>query len=147
MDKALLNIKYLILLFLMLTNMHSHSQELFKKEFNWESPDSIERNIFNDKEQIIEWCKTQLPFSTAYPKDLIIIDYNICIVMVAGCSGLPCWNIYIFKEEDKLWQLKIFATQARIKEQIKIEVDNKEEKVIFITESGQIGEVPFETLK
>ncbi|MEN8156663.1 MAG: hypothetical protein ABFS10_06920 [Bacteroidota bacterium] len=138
--------KNIILLLLLLTNMHSYSQELFKKELHWEPLDSIEKTIFNDKKQIIEWSKTQLPFSTTYPKDLIIKDYNIYIVMVAGCSGLPCWNIYIFKEQDELWQLKIYTTQARLKEQIKIEVDNKQEKIIFKTKSGQIGEVPFETL-
>lgn len=145
MDKTKINIKYLLLLLLILTNMRSHSQELFTKELHWKTRDSIEILVFRDKDQIIEWSKNQLPFSSAYSKDILIKCCNIYIVMVAGCSGLPCWNIYIFKEKDELWQL-VTSTDARLKERIEIIVDNKKGKIIFKTKSGQIGELPFERL-
>ena len=65
--------------------------------------------------------------------------------MVVGGSGLPYWHIYIFKEKDDLWQLAT-STHARLKEKIEIKVDNNQKKVIFETQSGQIGELPFEAL-
>ena len=61
--------------------------------------DSVEVLIFQNRDQIVEWSKNQLPFSIAYSKDILIKGCNIYIVMVSGCSGLPCWNIYIFKEK------------------------------------------------
>jgi hypothetical protein len=145
MDKTKIKIKYLLLVLLMMPSMRSHSQELFTKELKWKIRDSVEVHTFQNKDQIVEWSKNQLPFSTAYPKDILIKGCNIYIVMVAGCSGLPCWNIYIFKEKDELWQL-ITSTQARLKEQIEIDVDDKTEKLIFKTKSSQIGELPFEKL-
>ena len=145
MDKTRINIKYLLLLLLILPNMHTHSQELFTKELHWKTRDSIEILAFRDKDQIIEWSKNQLPFSSTYSKDILIKGCNIYIVMVAGCSGIPCWNIYIFKERNKLWQL-ITSSNARLKEQLEIKVDNKLGKIIFKTKTSQIGEIPFETL-
>jgi hypothetical protein len=145
MDKTKINIKYLLLLLLMLPNMRSHSQELFTKELQWKIRDSVEVLIFQNKDQIIEWSKNQLPFSSVYSKDILIKGCNIYIAMVAGCSGLPCWNIYIFKEKDKLWKL-VTSTDARLKERLEIIVDNKKGKIIFKTKSGQIGELLFEKL-
>lgn len=146
MGKKKINIQSLLLLLLfVLLTMHSFSQELFTKELQWKTRDSIEILVFRDKDQIIEWSKNQLPFSSAYSKDILIKGCNIYIVMVAGCSGLPCWNIYIFKEKDELWQL-VTSTDARLTERIEIIVDNKKGKIIFKTKSSQIGELPFEKL-
>lgn len=145
MDKTKINIKCLLLLLLMMPSMRTHSQELFTKELQWKIRDSVEVLIFQNKDQIVEWSKNQLPFSTAYTKDILIKGCNIFVVMVAGCSGLPCWNIYIFKEKDGLWQW-VTSTDARLKERIEIIVDDKQGEIIFKTKSGQIGELPFEKL-
>jgi hypothetical protein len=125
--------------------MNSYSQELFTKELIWTSQDSIETLIFQDKNQIYKWGKTQLPFSSVSSKDFSSTGININIVLVSGCSGLPCWNIYVFTEKEGAWYL-IAKTNARLKEQLMLYVDSKHEKIIFKTESGQIGELPFETL-
>ncbi len=145
MDKTKINIKYLLLLLLMMPGMRSHSQELFTKELQWKIHDSVEVLIFQNRDQIVEWSKNQLPFSIAYSKDILIKGCNIYIVMVSGCSGLPCWNIYIFKEKDEIWQL-VRSTDARLKERIEITVDDKKGEIIFKTKSGQIGELPFDQL-
>jgi hypothetical protein len=125
--------------------MHLNSQDLFTKELRWIQRDSIEILIFQDKDQILKWSYDQLPFSSVYSKDILIKDCNIYIIMVTGCSGLPCWRIFIFKEKDELWQM-ITSTNARLTENIEIKVDNNQGKLIFKTESGQIGELPFEDL-
>lgn len=125
--------------------MNSYSQELFTKELIWASKDSIETLIFQDKNQINEWGKTQLPFSAVSSKDFSSKGINIYVVLVSGCSGLPCWNIYVFMEKEGAWYL-IAKTNARLKEQLMLDVDSKNEKIIFKTKSSQIGELPLEAL-
>jgi len=125
--------------------MNSYSQELLTKELLWASQDSIETLIFQDKYQINEWGKTQLPFSSVSSKDILANGLNINVVLVSGCSGLPCWNIYVFTENEGAWYL-VAKTNARLKEQLMLDVDSKHEKIIFKTKSLQIGELPFEAL-
>jgi hypothetical protein len=125
--------------------MNSYSQELFTKELIWASKDSIETLIFQDKNQINEWGKTQLPFASVSSKDFSSKGINIYVVLVSGCSGVPCWNIYVFMEKEGAWYL-IAKTNARLKEQLMLDVDSKHEKIIFKTKSNQIGELPFEAL-
>ncbi len=125
--------------------MNSYSQELLTKELLWASQDSIETLIFQDKNQINEWGKNQLPFSSVSSKDILANGIYVNVVLVSGCSGLPCWNIYVFTEKEGTWRL-IAKTNARLKEQLKLYVDSKQEKIIFKTKSGQIGELPFKTL-
>jgi hypothetical protein len=137
--------KYLLLPLLILSKINSYSQELLTKELLWANQDSIETLIFQDKNQINEWGKTQLPYSSVSSKDFLAKGININVVLVSGCSGLPCWNIYVFTEKEGNWYL-VAKTNARLKEQLKLDVDSKHEKVIFKTKSGQIGELPFETL-
>ena len=138
MGKKKIN-KYLLLLLLMLSSMHSHSQELLTRELQWEneSCDSVKTLVFADKDQILEWGKNQLPFSTVYSGDIRIKNSNIFILRVVGCSGFSCWNIYIFKEKDECWQL-IKSTRTRLKEQFIVNVDDERGKIIFRTKSGKI---------
>lgn len=145
MGKTKIMLKYLLFSLLILSKMNSYSQELFTKELIWASQDSIETLIFQDKNQINEWGKTQLPFSSVSSKDFSSNGININVVLVSGCSGLPCWNIYVFTEKKGAWYL-IAKTNARLKEQLILDVDSKHEKIIFKTKSSQIGELPFETL-
>ncbi|MDR2728522.1 MAG: hypothetical protein LBB56_05260 [Chitinispirillales bacterium] len=108
--------------------------------------DSILELIFYDKDQIIEWSKNSLPFAYVYSEDFCVQECSIYIVMVAGCSGLPCWNIDVFKEKDGLWQL-ITGTHARRHEMIIIKIDENQGKFLFVTTSNKvIGELPFEWL-
>jgi len=131
-----------------LTLQKQKEQEIAKKIFdtNFIIEDSIIHFCFQDKDQILEWGKNQLPFSVVFPEVIRIKDRNIFILRVAGCSGLPCWNIYIFKEKDVFWQL-IKSTHARIVEFFVVNVDNDMEKIIFITKSGKIlSELSFNIL-
>lgn len=145
MGKTKIILKYLLFSLLILSKMNSYSQELFTKELIWASKDSIETLIFQDKNQINEWGKTQLPFSAVSSKDFSSKGINIYVVLVSGCSGLPCWNIYVFMEKEGAWYL-IAKTNARLKEQLMLDVDSKNEKIIFKTKSSQIGELPLEAL-
>jgi len=140
MGKTKIMLKYLLFSLLILSKMNSYSQELFTKELIWASQDSIETLIFQDKNQINEWGKTQLPFSSVSSKDFSSNGININVVLVSGCSGLPCWNIYVFKEKEGAWHL-VAETKARLKEQLKLDVDCKNKKLLFSTKSGQIGEL------
>jgi len=144
MDKKKIMFKYLLFLLLMLSKMNSYSQELFTKELIWVSQDSIEILVFKDKNQINEWGKIQLPFSSVSSKDFSSNGISFNVVLVSGCSGLPCWNIYIFTEKKGAWYL-IAKTNATLK-QLMLDVDSKHEKIIFKTEYSQIGELSFEAL-
>jgi hypothetical protein len=104
--------------------------------------DSIKSQNFQDKNQIMMWSHNQLPFSSVNSEDVQIKDCNIAIIMVSGCSGIPCWRFFIFKEKDSCWQL-ITSSDGRFKKKIEIKVDFNQEKIIFNSEANQIGEVPF----
>ena len=144
MGKTKIMLKYLLFSLIMMSKMNSYSQELFTKELIWVSQDSIETLIFQDKNQINEWGKNQLPFSSVSSKDFSSNGININVVLVSGCSGLPCWNIYVFMEKEGAWYL-IAKTNATLK-QLMLDIDSKYEKIIFKTKSRQVGELPFEAL-
>lgn len=133
------------LLFFLLVNTNSYSQDLFTQKLQWNHGDSIQTIIFEDKDQIIEWSRSQLPFSSVSLEEFSLKDNcDISIVTVVGCSGLPCWNIYVFKKEDTFWRLIITSLLARLKEQLVIKVDKEQEKIIFETNPNNvIGELPF----
>ena len=137
--------RLLLLFWFVLFTTLSNSQDLFTKELIWTPTDSIKVTTFQDQDQIIEWSYNQLPFSSVYSKNIHVNDSKIYISIVTGCSGLPCWRIFIFKEKDELWQL-ITSTDARLTEKIEIEVDNNSGKIVFNTKSRKIGELPFEIL-
>ena len=128
-----------------LNGSNKNSQELFTKELVWVLQDSIETLIFQDKNQIYEWGKTQLPFSIVSSKDFSSKGMNINVVLVSGCSGIHCWNIYVFTEDKGAWHL-VAKTNARLKDQLLLDVDSTHEKIIFKTNSSQIGELPYEAL-
>lgn len=132
--------KYLLVLLLMLSKMSLYSQELV-----WVSQDSIETPVFKVKTQIDEWGKVQLPFSSITTKEFAVKEVNFYAVIVSGCSGLPCLNMYVFTEKKGVWYL-IAKTNARLKEELTLDVDGKNEKIIFKTISGQVGELSFDTL-
>ncbi|GHT62550.1 hypothetical protein AGMMS50239_16180 [Bacteroidia bacterium] len=109
--------------------------------------DSVEGFGFKNKNQITEWGKS-LNFSpfiqnpSVHSAEFCIKDNNIFILMVNGCSGIPCISFYVFKEKGNIWELQT-TSQARLKEQLKIRVDNEQDKIVFETESRKIGELLF----
>jgi hypothetical protein len=114
------------------------------------SNDSVDGFGFKNKNQITEWSKSFnfSPFiqnSAVHSAEFCIKDNNIFILMVSGCSGIPCMSFYVFKEKGNIWELQT-TSQAILKEQLKIRVDNDQEKMIFETKSGKIGELPFKVL-
>lgn len=146
MGKTTIMLKYILVSLLIMSRMISYTQEIPTTNLMWASQDSIETLIFKDKNQINEWGKTKLPFSSVSLNDFSSNGININVVLVSGCSGLPCWNIYIFTEKNGAWYL-IAKANARLKEQLMLDVDSKHEKIIFRTKSSQIGELLFEGLK
>lgn len=125
--------------------MHSYSQELFTKELKWDSGDSITTPVFQDTNQIIEWGRNSSPLASVQSDKFSLKNSDVFILKIDKCSGIYCPSIYVFKLRNKLWQL-ITSSNARLKEQIEIKVDNNHERIIFKTKSRQIGELSFETL-
>lgn len=140
MGKTKIMLKYLLFSLLMLSKMSLYSQELV-----WAIQDTIETPVFKDKTQIDEWGKSQLPFSSLTTKEFSAKEVNFYAVIVSGCSGLPCLNMYVFTEKKGVWYL-IAKTNARLKEELTLNVDGKNEKIIFKTKSDQVGELPLDTL-
>jgi hypothetical protein len=143
MGKKKINIVGL-LLFVLIT-MHSYSQELFTKELKWNFGDSITIPVFQDTNQIIEWGRKINSLASVQSDKFSIKNSDVFILKVDKCSGIYCPSIYVFSVRNKLWQL-ITSSNAKLKEQIEIKVDNKLGKIIFKTKSSQIGELPFEIL-
>jgi hypothetical protein len=125
--------------------MHSYSQELFTKELKWNFRDSITKPDFQNTNQIIEWGKNFSPFASVQSEKFCIRNCDVFILMVDKCSGIYCPSIYVFEVKNKLWQL-VTSTHVKLKEQIEINIDTNQGKIIFKTKSGQIGELPFEKL-
>jgi len=145
MGKKKVEIKCLILLLSIFSTINLFSQKMITKDLEWEYCDSSKIHAFQDTNQIIEWGKKLLPFSNAHLEDIQIKNCHFKILIVIGCSGLPCLQINVFKEDSSLWKF-IMYSNARLTEKLTIVVDNKQEKVIFKTKSGKIGELSFETL-
>ena len=134
-----------ILSVLFFIKIYSYSQNLFTKELIWIRLDSIESVVFKEKNKIDDWGKIQLPFSSVFSKDFSSSEINFHVIVVEGCSGLPCWSIYIFTEKKGVWHL-IAKTNARLKEQLILDIDYKQEMLIFKSISSKIGELSFKTL-
>lgn len=134
-----------LLLFMLLSNNQLFSQELFTKKMLWASQDSIETLTFINKDKIKEWADNLGSFASVQSEEYCIKDSNIFILIVDKCSGIPCLSFYIFKEKDGIWELQA-TSQARSTEKLNIRVDNDQEKMIFETKSGQIGELSFKVL-
>jgi hypothetical protein len=143
MGKTKINFQSLTLLLFLTLTRSSYSQESFTKELKWIPQDSISEVILQDTNQIVEWGI--YAHATYKSENLYIEDKNVFILIVDVCSGIYCYNISVFRKENKNWRL-ITSTNANLTQQIKIKVDNEKQKIIFRTKSGQIGELPFETL-
>lgn len=137
-------INFFLLLFMLLSNTQIFSQELFTKKMQWTSQDTIEILTFQSIDKAKEWGKSFGTFACVQSAEFCIKDNNIFILMVDMCSGISCISFYVFKEKGDIWELQT-TSQARLKEQIKIRVDNDQEKMIFEIPSGLISELPFKT--
>jgi len=144
MGKKKIKFQCTLLLFV-LSNTQILSQELFTKKLQWANQDSIEVLTFQSKDKIIEWGKRFGEFAFVQSREFCIKDSNIFILMVDCCSGISCPFIYVFKEKSDIWELQT-TSQVRLREGLKIRIDNIQEKMIFETKAGQIGELPFKIL-
>jgi len=138
MGKMKINFSRGVFLFCMFLTNHVHTQDLFTKELNWIVNDTTANIAFQDTNQILEWGKS-LGTSVEY-KTIVIKNSDIFILIPDKCSGLYCPSFYVFVEKDKTWQL-IATSHATLRE--RIEMEAKDDKIIFKTKSGQIGELRF----
>ena len=121
--------------------MRSNSQEFFTKELKWIPKDFIKVTSLKDTTQIIGWGSSMgSPFSSYKTKDIWIGENEFFILMVDPCSGIYCPSIAVFRKEDDHWILLAW-THANLLERIKIEADSIQEKILFKTKSGIIGEL------
>ena len=131
-----------------LTLIKQTIQKKAKKHLNenfFFAKDTVTNFGFNNEEKIMEWGKSFGSFTHINSREFHIKGTDIFILMVDECSGISCISIYIFKQINDKWLLQTI-TQARLKEQIMIKVDNFQEKMLFEISSRQIGELSFETL-
>ena len=146
MQKETLNIKHLPFLLLVFITIQSYSQDLFTRELKWMFPDSLQKTILIDTNQIIQSSLHKKGTFASYSTQKIRIEEsNIFILMVDICSGIYCPFIDIFKEENNKWFL-ITSTHANLQTRLKIEVDTCNKKLLFKAGTKQIGELPFKTL-
>ena len=111
--------------------------------------DTIPKLVFFDKNQIVEWgtnftASPFMPYSLVQSKEFNVNNSNIFVLMVDGCSGVQCLDIYIFVQEGKTWQL-IAGSERNINigEFVNVRIDNDQEKIVFETvetNSRKIGE-------
>jgi hypothetical protein len=105
--------------------------------------DSAVNFIFNNKNQIIEWGKIfEDNVFLVTGGEFCINNSNIFILMLDTGSGISNMSLYVFKKDGDIWDLQT-TSQARLQEKLNIRVDNNQEKLIFETKSGQIGELSF----
>jgi len=136
MGKQKIKYNIFILSLFILANLNTYSQDWVTKELKWSVGNighfinSSNRLVFQDKNQIIEWGKKINAFAFVKSEEFEIKDCNIFILFVDICSGISCPNIYVFKKENELWQLKK-ATRAQLHGRLIIRVDETDEKIIF----------------
>lgn len=126
------------MILLMSISPRSYSQEFFTKELRWSFCDSNVGCVYKDTIQIIEWGKNYNRYSSIKSETLHLKNGDVFILIVDICSGLYCPLIYVFQERNMKWQL-IASAQARLNN--KLEIENKNDKIIFKTKSGQVGEL------
>jgi hypothetical protein len=134
--------KHLFLLLLFFFPIKANSQELWTKELIWTKNDSIKETDLNDTSQIISRVTkgNKYQYASYESFDIKIKEYAIFILIEDPCSGIYCPIINVFKEENGHWKLLAWA-HANLAGRIKIEVDTLQEKLIFTTKSGKIGEL------
>ncbi|PKK36144.1 hypothetical protein BWI96_12045 [Siphonobacter sp. SORGH_AS_0500] len=164
MDKALRILPIVFFYALSISCNYLYSQKLYTTELHWVYYDSSTCKLsFNEKEKLLEWCEHQIPFVISdksknddewrmiWPSNessMVIVNSKILnikndqyfVVISVGCSGTPCQNIYVFRENKSNWCL-ISRSKARVRGEI--ELINKDDKIIFKAKSGQIGEFSF----
>lgn len=134
-------LKHILLLLLLSIGVNSYAQVLYGL-IRWKT-DHLETVVLEDKEHRDAWAKGQLPFSLImYSKDFSANGININVTNVMGCSGIACYNTYIFIEEKGMWYL---AAKTELSEFTTIDISDN--KIIIKSDSGNVGELPFEALK
>jgi hypothetical protein len=138
---------------------HSYSQTINIDRLQWIPVDTTYDLNFSDTGKALEWAKHPIPLAIAKnegekkmrrrwvknqmwmtvinSKIISINNDNFYVLIVEGCSGIPCQNFYIFNEIKKSWHL-IAMSEGRIME--KIELQSIDDKIIFETKSRKIGE-------
>ena len=106
--------------------------------------DTILEFVFFDKDQILKWKGDYHP-KQLRTEEFHIKNTNIFILIADDCFGIYCPHIFIFKERKGLWKL-VTSTSAKLKEMFTIKIDNNEEKIVFETTLGKIGELSFDLL-
>ena len=137
MGKTVISITFLFLL-----NTIVFSQDIFTKKMQWKYKDSIDTITFANIDSIKQWAGTLNKFSHTQSEISCIKGNNTYILIVEVGFGLPLQLFYIFRENNSAWELRA-TSQARIMERIKIRIDNKNERIIFETESAPIGELQY----
>ena len=141
MHKKMTTFRYLCLFILLLLSIRTLAQESFTKELKWVPRDSINETILKDTTQIIGWgSRFGSSFSSYKTKNIWIRENEFFILLVDICSGIYCPSIAVFRKELDQWRLLTW-TRANLNERIKIEADSINEKIIFKTRSGTIGEL------
>lgn len=131
---------------IVLLTLNSSSQVFLTKELKWESLDSISTRVFKDTDQIMEWGNSFGPFSIVKSEKFCINSDDVYVLTVDLCSGIYCPSIYVFKNVGDHWHL-MKSSQASIWQELSIESDTINEKLIFFTKLSHLGDLPFKNLE
>ena len=134
---------------ILLSAIQLFSQEVDSQAFDenivWVAQDSIDRIIFNDTSEVVSWSKGQLPMSAVYSRSIVINDTNVFVLVVSGCSGIPCWNVFVFKGMEEYWEL-VKKAKSRSLNKIILKIDFVENKINFVADENKLGELLFESI-
>ena len=134
----------LILTFVLGTlSLCAFSQELYTKCIQWQYHDSTDAIRFTHINEALDWANGGFFFV-----DHSIFEFGTnkwLVVWVETGFGLPMQVIYIFCESNGVWVLQA-TSQTRIREKIKIRMDEKDSVIVFESSSGQIGRFPCQLL-
>lgn len=111
---------------------------------------SVKGFVFRDKGKVMEWWKSFQPLISyaADPPELRVSNHRVLILRTLSGSGIPRWSFYVFRYDNERWELLTTSQvyMADIREELKIRVDDEQEKILFETPTAQIGELPFSML-
>jgi hypothetical protein len=118
--------RFIVCCFFIVTSLNSFSQN---KEFKWDFNDTMNKTLFRDTNQIIEWGKIFYPHSHVEFKKHKINNFDVFILVIDVCSGLYCSDIYVFKFINEHWHL--MASTKKLRAAVETEVDDKSKRIIF----------------
>jgi hypothetical protein len=138
-------VAFLLILFFMLVG-NLKSQVTITNKISWQFNQAQPLPVFESREDLVRFGKSQLPFSSVTVKDFNIQEFNFLIIIVSGCSGLPCYNISVYNERNKKWRYVAGTSMARFNDSVMVNKDDLNKRFLFKVREEMVGELYYDTL-